>query len=379
MIHELIVHLSAYHKRLMEGGNAAQWEPPTEFKRKTTKYWVDPEHATRVKLLIIRHMPILELTESARIKHKFHEQQTDQTHNFISSVYLDNDELTCYHNRIQRLEGAQLVRIRWYGGKREPGQTLPVPSGDLVFIERKTHHEKWVELDSAKERFPFSRSLLQPFFAGEVTPEKAFEIMVLQGLVKEKEVAKHLQLAHETQQLVCSLGLVPKLRTVYHRTAFQRSDSNQVRISFDVPCYFVKDVNRPAYWANLRHPEDDPTPFSHGVLEVKLVGDNPPPWVDELLATGYLTKSECEKDDNDDDDGKKHNAKVADKRTKRLHRENCNTRIDHLSLPPSLSFSLALPSLFAFFLGGFFFTPSFFLFFFLLYILFFFPLLLLVC
>ena len=49
-----------------------------------------------------------------------------------------------YKERIRRAEGAQLFRIRWYGDK---------PKGDEpVFLELKTHHEKWINVKSVKER-----------------------------------------------------------------------------------------------------------------------------------------------------------------------------------------------------------------------------------
>ena len=47
----------------------------------------------------------------------FEKQKLSQTHNFISSVYLDSNNFDCYHARIRQDEGAQLLRVRWYGGE----------------------------------------------------------------------------------------------------------------------------------------------------------------------------------------------------------------------------------------------------------------------
>ena len=47
----------------------------------------------------------------------FEQQLLSQTHNFISSVYLDSNDFDCYHARIRQDEGAQLLRVRWYGGE----------------------------------------------------------------------------------------------------------------------------------------------------------------------------------------------------------------------------------------------------------------------
>jgi SPX domain protein involved in polyphosphate accumulation len=59
----------------------------------------------------------------------------------INSIYFDNDELKCYHNRIRRIEGAKLFRFRWYGDQNDQNH--------IIFPERKTHHESW-NYDSSK-------------------------------------------------------------------------------------------------------------------------------------------------------------------------------------------------------------------------------------
>lgn len=59
---------------------------------------------------------------------------------------LDNDQMELYHGRLDKSPGAIALRFRWYG------------SGDpnLVFVERKTHNEKWTGEASVKERFTVS-------------------------------------------------------------------------------------------------------------------------------------------------------------------------------------------------------------------------------
>lgn len=69
----------------------------------------------------------------------------------IASVYLDNEELDSYRTRLERREGANLVRIRWYG---DLWQGSGQGTGGVVFVERKTHHESWTQDKSTKERFP---------------------------------------------------------------------------------------------------------------------------------------------------------------------------------------------------------------------------------
>ena len=62
----------------------------------------------------------------------------------VSSVYFDNSACDVYYERLERQEGARLVRIRWYG--ESAGED------DELFVERKTHHESWTTDTSVKER-----------------------------------------------------------------------------------------------------------------------------------------------------------------------------------------------------------------------------------
>jgi SPX domain protein involved in polyphosphate accumulation len=54
--------------------------------------------------------------------------------------------LELYHGRLDKSPGAIALRLRWYGNG-EP---------KLVFVERKTHNDKWTGEVSVKERFVVS-------------------------------------------------------------------------------------------------------------------------------------------------------------------------------------------------------------------------------
>ena len=298
-IHALIVQLSQYHQRVSMDNDASEpWVPPSVFSRTTTKYWVAPKDLVRLKLFLLHELPILEVSgPSAPVNLDFYRQTHTQVHNMISSVYLDNETCTTYHTRIQRLDGAQLFRLRWYGGAAPAADGAGVndmplpPAHGTVYLERKTHRDKKVSegQPSTKERFPLAMSLVSAFLSGQISPERCFETMALTGHIKAGAGDKHLALAQACQQTIISQRLVPKVRTVYHRTAFQRSDSNQVRVSLDHPCHFVReDETRPRFWETLG---DTPgcEPFPYGVLELKLCGEAPE-WVDDLLRTGMLIR-----------------------------------------------------------------------------------------
>ena len=121
-------------------GGGGVWRPPESFERSTAKYWVRAEDVTRLKTAIIRHLPVLvfgrDTSEYRPVGPLDAAAITEGTDSgVITSIYFDTADLACYHARIRREEGAQLLRVRWYGGEE-----APPPHGE-VFVEVKTHHE----------------------------------------------------------------------------------------------------------------------------------------------------------------------------------------------------------------------------------------------
>lgn len=55
-----------------------------------------------------------------------------------AAVYADNHQADVYQARLAKLDGAQLVRLRYYG----PRQTGPEGDTQTVFVEIKTHRDK---------------------------------------------------------------------------------------------------------------------------------------------------------------------------------------------------------------------------------------------
>lgn len=131
---DLVVRLSTIYSTIRNDQAAAETADASQsFLRSTTKYWVKTEDVSRVKYAILRHLPVfLQKTSTG-------ESDSQMT----NSVYLDNDLLELYHGRLDKTPGAIALRLRWYG------------AGDpqVVFVERKTHREKWSGESSVKERF----------------------------------------------------------------------------------------------------------------------------------------------------------------------------------------------------------------------------------
>lgn len=101
-----------------------------------------------------------------------------------------------------------------------------------------------------------------------------------------------IKLADEMQPIFCTLRA--KVRSIYKRTAFQRDDSNSVRISLDTALQLFKEESYPS-GAMCAGDEDLPDPsrsyyFPYAILEVKLSGAEEPAWVKNILATCDVTE-----------------------------------------------------------------------------------------
>ncbi|KAL2217731.1 vacuolar transporter chaperone 4 [Thermoascus aurantiacus ATCC 26904] len=265
-------------------GDSAAGGQQANFIRQTTKYWVHPDNITELKLIILKHLPVLVFNP----RKEFEEKDTA-----ISSVYFDNpDTWELYTGRLKKTEGAEAIRLRWYGGMES----------DQIFVERKTHREDWTGEKSVKARFPMKEKHVNAFLSGKITVERLFEKMRKEGKKSEAEIAHWEQLAREIQYRVISRKLVPVTRTFYHRTAFQLPGDARVRISLDTELTMIREDNigRRRAGDNWRRmdigidhpfsqlPPEDVVRFPYAVLEVKLqtqAGQEPPQWIRDLTAS----------------------------------------------------------------------------------------------
>lgn len=270
--------------------------------RQTTKYWVHPDNITELKLIIlkvcstlyqiieavaklIKHLPVLVFNASKEFEAK---------DSAISSIYYDNPETwELYMGRLKKTEGAEAIRLRWYGGMET----------ETVFVERKTHREDWTGEKSVKARFSLKEKNVNAFLSGKMNVESVFEKMRKEGKKSEKEIADLEQLAREVQYRVITRGYMPVTRSFYNRTAFQLPGDARVRISLDTELTMVREDNldgRERAGKNWRRmdigidypfkqlPPEDVERFPYAVLEVKLqtqAGQQPPEWVRELISS----------------------------------------------------------------------------------------------
>ncbi|CAG8492214.1 1378_t:CDS:2 [Paraglomus occultum] len=264
-------------------GNSAQGKTQQNFVRNTKKYWVHPDNITELKLVILQHLPVLVFNPN---------KEFEPADSAISSIYFDNEDFELYVGRVEKNEGAEAIRLRWYGDmdNRE------------IFVERKTHREDWTGEKSVKARFPIKEKYVNKYLRGEHSMEKALQ-KSRNKAKSEKEIESLITLSKEIQYSILSRKLRPVLRTFYNRTAFQLPGDARVRISLDTELTMIREdnfKNDPKLrsgnnWRRMdiginypfdNLPEEELTRFPYAVLEVKLqtqLGQEPPEWVQELV------------------------------------------------------------------------------------------------
>jgi VTC domain len=232
-----------------------------------------------------KHLPVLVFNPSKEFEMK---------DSAITSIYYDNPETwELYEGRLKKTEGAEAIRLRWYGGM----------DTETIFVERKTHREDWTGEKSVKARFAMKEKNVNAFMRGELLPAAIFEKARKDGKKSEKAITEDERLAKEIQYTILKRGYRPVCRSFYNRTAFQLPADARVRISLDTELTMIREDNldgRQRSGRNWRRmdigidypfsqlPAEDIERFPYAVLEVKLqtqAGQEPPEWVRELIAS----------------------------------------------------------------------------------------------
>lgn len=250
-----------------------------EFIRKTMKFWIHPENVIQVKCMILKYLPVL--------VHPTKKRNIDLA---VSSVYLDNDETELYRGRLEKTEGAEAIRLRWYGSE-EPRE---------IFIERKIHREDWTGEVSIKSRFPLKEKHVYGYINGTYSAEQIREKLRIHEIADEENI---YNLAKEIQDTIMKKKLKPAIRTFYNRIAFQLPADPRVRISLDTELTMIKEWNKNANKSWKRNDIDIANyPFSsinsqeickfpYAILEVKLqtqTGQEAPDWIIYLMQSNLV-------------------------------------------------------------------------------------------
>lgn len=285
-----VVKLSRMYDIVRTRGNPVKGDSSAggsqgSFVRQTTKYWVHRENITELKLVILKHLPVLVFNA----KKEFEAEDAA-----ITSIYYDNPKTwELYEGRLKKTEGAEAIRLRWYGGMQT----------DQIFVERKTHREDWTGESSVKARFSVKEKNVNAYMKGHLLPKAIFEKARKEGKKSEKQIAEDEKLAKEIQWSILKKGYEPVCRSFYNRTAFQLPADARVRISLDTELTMVREDNLDGSkrsgdnWRRMdigvdypfsQLPPVDIERFPYAVLEVKLQtqhGQEPPEWVRQLIAS----------------------------------------------------------------------------------------------
>jgi SPX domain protein involved in polyphosphate accumulation len=285
-----VVQLSKLYDLVRTRGNPAKGDSAAggsqaSFIRHTTKYWVHPDNVTELKLIILKHLPVLVFNANK----EFEAEDTA-----ITSIYFDNPNTwDLYEGRLKKTEGAEAIRLRWYGGM----------NSETIFVERKTHREDWTGEKSVKARFSIKEKNVNAYLRGELLPPAIFEKARKEGKKSEKAIAEDERLAREIQWSVLRKGYRPVCRSFYHRTAFQLPADARVRISLDTELTMIREDNLDGVrrsgdnWRRMdigidypfsQLPPKDIVRFPYAILEVKLqtqLGQEPPEWVRQLTSS----------------------------------------------------------------------------------------------
>lgn len=253
-----------------------------KFVRNTAKYWVHRENLMALKCVILKHLPIYVFSNntdpSASPYHNWDSKLHDTC---VSSVYLDNENFDLYKGRLRKFHGAEAIRIRWYTNK------MP----ENVFMERKRHEEDWTGEESKKLRFKIPERCVTDYLKGKNVWKE------VQKVNCGDLISDTYELYTEIQAAIINKNLRPVTRTFYKRTAFQRPDSANIRISLDSNLCMIKecsdfkspllnwrreDVNCEYPFYNVKDSEIVRFPYS--ILEVKLqsLDHSVPDWIEDL-------------------------------------------------------------------------------------------------
>ncbi|CAO0789351.1 unnamed protein product [Mucor circinelloides] len=253
----------------------------TAFERATAKYWIHPDNITEVKSIILFHLPV----------HVFNQKkQYEEEDMAVSSVYFDNKNFDLYSERLNRDEGAEAIRLRWYGPLDQENNN--------VYVERKTHKAAWLDGKSVKDRFRLKEPQVEPFLAGKYTADQFAEDLRNSKKSSAESAAmieENRFIASGVQKSVKNRRLAPMCRVFYNRTAFQLPGDQRLRISLDSNLTFIREEAEKSEWRRkdvgidypFRHVADkDISRFPYAILETKLqthLGQESPAWLTALI------------------------------------------------------------------------------------------------
>jgi SPX domain protein involved in polyphosphate accumulation len=184
---------------LRSGPSSSSESNKRTLKRKH-RFWVHPDNVTELKIEILKHLPVI----------VFSRQKTDYDAG-VSAVYLDNESLDIYKDRLEDTAGSEVIRIRWNG---PPGQDL---TDSKVQIERKTLAGGFGLETAAIDRLEIKEKYLNDFLAGKWTTADKLKKKREKGSIPESQILALESLAFGIQRSISERNLRPVLGVHYNR------------------------------------------------------------------------------------------------------------------------------------------------------------------
>ena len=271
------------------------WVAPSSFERSTTKYWIKEDRLMELLLSAVTEAPLLvygrsgHLTNRRDVSRSEGDKLWDSLATPINSVYFDSPTMVMYRERIKRSEGAQLFRVRWYGKKPE--------GEELVFLELKTHHEKWINEKSVKERVNIQEKDMRVFLSSQNWSLDVAKRLVLaaEPKLEGEKLNKQVDLINRMHDVVIKNDLRPCVRSMYARAAFQSPESNALRLTLDRNVTLIDErKSPPGSWCL---PDDAVITANmsarvpYPVFEIKLSDSEMPPIFQDLIDKGTLIEA----------------------------------------------------------------------------------------
>ncbi|KAJ1565728.1 vacuolar transporter chaperone, partial [Nowakowskiella sp. JEL0078] len=256
--------------------------PVEKLERKTFRYWVNPESGVDLEYYILKNLPV-------RLKNPNSEEGE-----LVSSIYFDNETFDMYLGRLERGDGAVMIRLRWYGDTMDENKD--------IFIERHIHHEDFSDSQSSKEKFSIQEKNVNDFLKGSYSVQDLIDYQKTEKQMEEGDLEKLRVVATEIQELIIAKQLKPVVRTIYNRITFEMPGDSRLQVCLDSDVVAIREDNFDSvrsgdYWrrldiTNVKH--EDVLNFKFATLEVKIQKDSQqslPLWISYLDESEYVEES----------------------------------------------------------------------------------------
>ena len=164
-----------------------------------TLVWVHPENLMEVKTFILRRLPLLVYDSEPRSKPSSR-HNPDPT---ITNLYFDDSSFTSYMDKLERVNRATSLRLRWYGKLNE--------QSEIAFENKVTNFLENAE--DVESRVTIKRKYVKDFIAGTYSMEKNIRKM-REGTKNEEEIKEYEAPIKEIQTMITENELSPGIHTI---------------------------------------------------------------------------------------------------------------------------------------------------------------------